>query len=247
MDIVDAIIPAPNNSHDVIQLLPGDDIVPVDAQGVGLDDIDIALERQEIEAHVHDVLRPLHHLALGDPQRGLGDGGGEVVDLDAVELADGHLDGVHGDAHADLAALQQVDHLVLQPAQAEVALGEEIAATRRGVCNQCNFDTKKGPICVEIGHFQHVGHLPLCDSGRRLIIVPYTIALTNNTFWYRVFVLASFGLRCHPPRRSNCACLKLTIFLSVSLSSSVTFPMRSGALGSCSAQPRFALAALLLA
>lgn len=43
--------------------------------------------------HQHHVLGLLEHLALRDPQGGLGDGDGKIVDLDAVELVDAHLDG----------------------------------------------------------------------------------------------------------------------------------------------------------
>ena len=54
-------------AHDIIQFRFGHDALPVDAQGVALDNVDIGLQRQEVQIHVDDVLRLLHHLALRDP------------------------------------------------------------------------------------------------------------------------------------------------------------------------------------
>ena len=74
----------------------------------------------------HQLFRLLHHLALGDPQGGLGHGDGEVVDLDAVELANGDPDGVGHLAQDDLAIQQGVNDLVLQAPQGEVGLRQEV-------------------------------------------------------------------------------------------------------------------------
>ena len=75
-----------------------------------------------------DVLSLLHHLALGDPQGRLGHRDGEIVDLDAVELADGDLNGVDKVTQDDLVA-EAAQHLVFQLAQGDVGLGQEVART----------------------------------------------------------------------------------------------------------------------
>ena len=72
---------------------------------------------------MHDVFRLLHHLAFRDPQGGLGDRRGEVIDLNAVKLADGDFDGVRDRAEGDLAVLQKGEGLILQPAQTEIGFG----------------------------------------------------------------------------------------------------------------------------
>ena len=92
-----------------------------------------------------DVLGLFQHLALGDPQGGFGHGGGEVVDLDAVELVDGDLDRVQGPfapGHltSDLVSVPAFvqndplfNDLVFQPPQGDIALGEEVAGAAGGV------------------------------------------------------------------------------------------------------------------
>lgn len=39
---------------------------------------------------MNDLLGDLHHLTFGDPEGGLGDGHGKIVDLNAVKLSDGN-------------------------------------------------------------------------------------------------------------------------------------------------------------
>lgn len=73
-----------------------------------------------------------HHLALCDPEGGFGDGGGEIVDLDAVELVDGDLDGVQH-PHDDLVLEEQGEDFVFQAAEGEVAFREEVTGTAGGV------------------------------------------------------------------------------------------------------------------
>lgn len=115
--------------HNVIQLILRHDRFPVNAQCISLGDIDIALEWQEVDSGMYDVLGLLEHLALCDPERCTGDGDGEVVDLDAVELADVHSNRV-GDgegAEADLFIKSQAQGVVFEAAQADISLGEEVA------------------------------------------------------------------------------------------------------------------------
>lgn len=83
----------------------------------------------------------LHHLALGDPQGGLGHGHSKVVDLNAVELADGHLDGVGDLAQGDLAVLQGINDLVLQPTERQIGFREEVARAAGRVYVPTDFDT----------------------------------------------------------------------------------------------------------
>ena len=121
-------------AHDVVQFLGRDNVLPVDAQGVAFDDVGIAFQGQEVDVHVDDAFGLLHHLIFGDPEGGLGDGHGEVVDLDAVELPDGHLDGVVMlVAECDLPVLQQTDDLIFQLAEAEVSLSQKVARAAGGV------------------------------------------------------------------------------------------------------------------
>ena len=75
---------------------------------------------------MHHVLGFLHHLALRDPQRGSGHGHGKVVDLNAVELANGNLDGVANIQNA-LPVVQQGKRFVLQPPQGDVGFRQEVA------------------------------------------------------------------------------------------------------------------------
>ena len=86
----------------------------------------VALEGQEVDVVADDLLRLRHHLRLADPEGGGGHGDSEVVDLDAVELVDAYLDGV-GKGIELLHAVYQLDNLVLQAAQGEVGLREEVA------------------------------------------------------------------------------------------------------------------------
>ena len=52
---------------------------------------------QEYKSRVHnDVLEFPHHLGFGDPEGDLGDGDNKIMDLDAIKLCNGKLDGVVG-------------------------------------------------------------------------------------------------------------------------------------------------------
>lgn len=54
-----------------------------------------------------NALRLLHHLAFRDPESGLGDGHGKVIDFDAVKLADAHLDRIADIHQHDLPIVKQ--------------------------------------------------------------------------------------------------------------------------------------------
>ena len=89
---------------------------------------------------MHDVLGLLHHLAFRDPHGRLGHGHGKVVDLDAVELANGDLDGVCHVAQHNLVG-EGTKGLIFQFAQGDVRLGQEVAGTTGGVDVPTDFDT----------------------------------------------------------------------------------------------------------
>ena len=86
-----------------------------------------------------DIFGLFHHLALCDPEGSFGNGGGEVVDLDAVKLMNGDLDGVEH-AHNDLVFEEQGEDFVFQAAEGEVAFREEVARTAGGVNVPADFD-----------------------------------------------------------------------------------------------------------
>lgn len=81
-------------SHDIVEFPLGNHALPIQPEGVSFHDVGVGFQGQEIKAHVYHILGFLHHLAFGNPQGGLGHGHGEVVNLDAVELADTNLDGI---------------------------------------------------------------------------------------------------------------------------------------------------------
>ena len=88
-------------AHDVVEGGFGDDGFPVQAEGVALGDVGVGFQGQEVQAHADDIFGLFHHLALCDPEGSFGNGGGEVVDLDTVELVNGDFDRVEH-LHDDL-------------------------------------------------------------------------------------------------------------------------------------------------
>ena len=82
-----------------------------------------------------DIRRLIEHLCLGYPHRSLGDGHGEVVDLDSVELLYRHPDyAVQVEQHfAGFQSLADDNRLVLELAQGKESLGEEVSASAGGV------------------------------------------------------------------------------------------------------------------
>ncbi|MBQ7212781.1 MAG: hypothetical protein IJS19_09015, partial [Muribaculaceae bacterium] len=65
-----------------------------------------------------------NHLAFGNPQSGFGHGHGKIVDLDAVELADFHVDEIVEPQQA-LASVQGRNHTVFHPPQRQIGLCQE--------------------------------------------------------------------------------------------------------------------------
>ena len=100
--------------------------------GLHLDDVPIHSERvalAEVDVVTDDLLRLRQHLRLGNPERGRGDGDGEVVDFDAVELLNRDLNRVLELAHHHLAVVALADDFVFQSPQRQISLREEIAAS----------------------------------------------------------------------------------------------------------------------
>ena len=66
-----------------------DDVIglrPVDVQGVGLNDIRVAFEREKFQAFVDNFFGLAFRLELGNPQRGLRDAHGEIIYFNAVKI-----------------------------------------------------------------------------------------------------------------------------------------------------------------
>ena len=107
-------------------------MTPIHVQGIALVNVGIAVQGQEVDVVVNDALGLSHHLTLAYPQRCGGHGDGKIVDLDAIELIDTHLDGIDKGIEG-LHVVDELDHLVLEPSQRQVGLGEKIARAARGV------------------------------------------------------------------------------------------------------------------
>ena len=107
-------------------------MTPIHVQGIALVNVGIAVQGQEVDVVVNDALGLSHHLTLAYPQRSGGHGDGKIVDLDAIELIDTHLDGIDKGIEG-LHVVDELDHLVLEPSQRQVGLGEKIARAARGV------------------------------------------------------------------------------------------------------------------
>ena len=119
-------------AHNVIQLVLGHHALPVQTQGVPLNDIRVGFQGKEIKAHVDDIFGFLHHLALGNPQGGLGYGHGKIVDLNPVKLPDGDLDRVTHIKY-NLVVMQQGKDLIFQPPQGKIGFCQKVSRTAGGV------------------------------------------------------------------------------------------------------------------
>ena len=114
----------------------GADGAPVEAQGVVLCDMRLGAEGEEVEVVVDDGGRLALHAGLGDPHRGARHHDGKVVDLDPVKAIDRDADrreSLTQDGHVGRVDSRGAHHLVLQAAQREVGLGQEVARAAGGV------------------------------------------------------------------------------------------------------------------
>ena len=70
----------------------------------------------------------LEHLIFSDPKSGSGDGDGEIIDFDAVEILDGNFDLAWG-----AEGVKFSDDLVLEATEREISFGQEVPRTARGI------------------------------------------------------------------------------------------------------------------
>ena len=130
------------------------DFSPIHPERVAFHDAVVVLQRKEVRFTVENLRRLLEHLRLGDPERGLCDGHGEVVDLNTVELRDGDLDGAPKVKFA-LPLLERGDDFVFEAAQTDVRFREEVAGATSGI-KEC-----------ERGHFVLEGEKFLAEDRRQ--------------------------------------------------------------------------------
>ena len=108
----------------------GADGTPVEAQGIVFGDMRLGAEGKEVEVVVDYGGCLALHAGLGDPHRGACHHDGKVVDLDPVKAIDRDADRREGFAqggHVLRVNSCGAHHLVLQPTEREVGLGQEVA------------------------------------------------------------------------------------------------------------------------
>ena len=97
---------------------------------------------------MHYVLGFPHHLTFRDPQGGLGNSHGKIIDLNTIELPNGDLDWIANVQH-DLSPMQQGNCLILQPPQGDIGFRQEIAGPAGGVQE---FQSGQFPLkCLQFG------------------------------------------------------------------------------------------------
>ena len=133
-------LPGPDEwriTHNIVQSALVNHTLPIQPQSVPFHNIRLCFQWKEVQFHVDDVFRFLQHLALCNPKSRAGDGHGEVIDLDSVELGyrylyrvehiigtQGNLSGGYFQTPSNCAGCARVkqaaDNLVLQPPNAEI-------------------------------------------------------------------------------------------------------------------------------
>ena len=78
-------------AHYVVQLILGNNTLPINTKRVAFYNVGIRFEREKVEGHINDFFRLLHHLAFGNPKSGFGNRYSEIVDFDPVKLTDRYL------------------------------------------------------------------------------------------------------------------------------------------------------------
>ena len=116
----------------IAQLTLRDDALPVGAEGVGADDGGARAERDADVVLAEHVAHERVHLVVHEPHGDLRDLGGELLDLDAVELVHVHLH-VGVDVEDALAAQEFLDDGELEDADLAVGDDEEVPAPAGGV------------------------------------------------------------------------------------------------------------------
>ena len=94
----------------------------------------ICFKREEVDVVPDYLFRFAQHLTFGDPEGGFRDGDSKIVDLNAVELINGHEDGGKRLAEeSGIFAMNRLDDLVFEAAERKKCFGKEIARTTGGV------------------------------------------------------------------------------------------------------------------
>jgi len=121
-------------AHEVGAVVGGEDFVPVAAQGVVVDD-GRGFFQGDAGVEFSEGFRNGHvHLVVGQPERGLGDAGGEFLDFDAVKLVDVDAGDVADfKAEGELVAVEGAEDVEFEGAEFAVGHNEEIAAAAGGV------------------------------------------------------------------------------------------------------------------
>ena len=120
--------------------------VPIHPQSIPLADVRVALQGQEVDIVMDNLLCLCKHLCLAYPKGCCGDGYGEVVYLDAVELVDADLDRRQSlPCELRLPVRAMTNDFVLKPSQREVCFREEVAGAAGRV------EERKGGQFVLIG------------------------------------------------------------------------------------------------
>jgi hypothetical protein len=103
--------------------------MPIKREGIAFDDIAIGFEWEEVYITGEDFGGLIDHLALCNPKGGFGNRGSEVVDLDAIELVDIDKNTVIEEVECRLVIEQGFETFVLQTAEREEGLREEVTTT----------------------------------------------------------------------------------------------------------------------
>ena len=84
---------------------------------------------------MNNFLSLLNHLQFGNPQRGLSDSNGKVVNLDAEELPDRNFDGIEKIAELNLTAEKFFEDFVFKSAQRKITFRQKITGAASRVKN----------------------------------------------------------------------------------------------------------------
>ena len=109
---------------------PGvDDVFPINGECIGLHNVVVVFEGEDVEAYADDVGCLLHHLIFGNPQSRLSDGYSEVVYFDTIELAETDAYGreIFAEIQLGMSLSLGTEGFVFKAPQRDVTLGQEVA------------------------------------------------------------------------------------------------------------------------